>query len=97
MNTIKKNIRIFTMLDDFDGKPEKIIDKNFKGTIWKKHTPDRVYFYYQPMNESINKIELLTNKYKKQVVLTAQDFKGNFPSTVHIKGKFTLTIHLTQL
>jgi hypothetical protein len=96
--TIKKNIRIFAMLDNFEGEMQSLNNEAFKGVLWRRYTPNEIYQYYQPSGEKITKIELLTKKRKKKVELTATDFNGNLPSTVHIKQiNFNLSIHLTQL
>jgi hypothetical protein len=96
--TIKKNIRIFAMLDNYEGAMQSMTDEGFKGVIWRRYTSEEVYNYYQPFGDKITKIELLTKKLKKKVELTAKDFKDNLPSTVHIKQfNFNLSIHLTQL
>ena len=79
------------------GETQCLKDKDFDGVIWRKSTPNNVYHFYQPRGEPITKIELLTKELKKKVELTAKDFRGSLPSTVHIRGKYTLTIHLTQL
>ncbi len=97
LRTIQHNIRTFVMLDDYQGETQRLTDKEFEGTIWRRNTPDQVYHYYQPAGEPITKIELLDKKLKKKVELTAQDFKGSLPATVQIDGTYTLSIHLTQL
>jgi hypothetical protein len=96
--TIKKNIRIFAMLDNYKGELQLMNNEAFNGVIWRRNTENEIYYYYQPSGDKITKIELLTKKLKKRVELTADDFKGNLPSTVHIKQiNFNLSIHLTQL
>jgi hypothetical protein len=96
--TIKKNIRIFAMLDNFEGEMQSLNNETFKGIMWRRKTANEIYQYYQPSGEKITKIELLTKKQKRKVELAAGDFNGNLPSTVHIKQiNFNLSIHLTQL
>jgi hypothetical protein len=98
LSTIKKNIRIFAMLDNYEGELQCMTYEAFKGVIWRRYTANEIYYYYQPTGEKITKIQLLTKKLNKRVELTAKDFDDNLPSTVHIRQiNFNLSIHLTKL
>jgi hypothetical protein len=95
---IKKNIRIFAMLDNYIKEVQSFKNEEFTGIIWRKYTSSELYQFYQPQDESINKIELMSKSYNKKIVLDVLNFKSNIPSDINIKNyTYNLSIHLTQL
>lgn len=98
LKAIKKNIRIFAMLDDFTGTEQSFAKKDFNGILWRKTTPVSLYQYYQPEGGAINKIELMSKSFNKRITLDVNAFNGKIPSDVQIHNfNYKLDIHLTQL
>ena len=96
--TIEKNIRIFTMLDDFKGKTLNIYTNLNQDLICRKNTLKGTYDFYESKEGKISKIEYLNKKLKKKIILTAQEFQGSLPGIVNIKNRgINLSIHLIKL
>ena len=97
LKSIKKNIRIFVMLDNYVKDMQSFKKEGFKGVIWRNYTSTELYQFYQPEGEPINKIELRSKGFNKRIILNVKYFKGNIPSDINIKNySYNLSIHLTQ-
>ena len=96
--TIEKNIRIFTMLDNYSDSMVCMKEGSYKGVIWRRNTFAGLYDVYQSTEGNIDRIEYFTKKMRKKIVLTATDFDLTLPNTVNIRNKrIHLFIHLSQL
>jgi len=96
--TIEKNIRIFTMLDNYIGENVDILPSHDQSLLVRRFTIHGAYNFYQYQDDRIFKIEYLNKAFKKKIILTAQDFQGSLPGIVNIKNRgINLSIHLIKL
>gem|GEM_PF-6954619 len=98
LHTIEKNIRIFTMLDNYSDTLVCMKESSYKGVIWRRNTLAGVYDFYQSPEGTVDKIEYLTKRMRKKIILRASAFNTSLPEVVIIKNeRIHLSIQLTKL